>query len=71
MAANVLLHPRGCWPLRNIAERINRWGMQKGILYTPYERDDIRRRIVQAGFEITHENVSGNCYNVLARKPRA
>ena len=49
--------------------QINEWGMRKGILYTPYKREDIRRRIVEAGFEIDSEAVSGNCYNVLARKP--
>lgn len=69
LAANVLLYPRGGWPLKNIAGRINRWGVRKGILYTPYERDDIRQRIVNAGFEIGFEEVSGNCYNVRARKP--
>jgi ubiquinone/menaquinone biosynthesis C-methylase UbiE len=69
MAANVLLYPRGGWPLRAVAERINRWGMRKGILHTPYEREDIRRRIVASGFEIVSEAVSGNCYNLLARKP--
>lgn len=71
MAANVLLYPRGVWPLRTIAERINRWGMKKGILYTPYEQADIRRRIVEAGFEIVSERVAGNCYDVLARRPTA
>jgi len=71
MAANVLLFPRGRWPLRPLAERINRWGMRKGILFTPYERDDIRQRIIAAGFEIVTEGASGNCYNVLARKPAA
>jgi ubiquinone/menaquinone biosynthesis C-methylase UbiE len=69
MAANVLLHPKGPWPLRGIAERINRWGMRKGILYTPYERADIRLRVLGAGFQILSESVSGNCYNVMARKP--
>lgn len=71
MAANVLLFPRGRWPFRPLAERINSWGMRKGILYTPYERNDIRQRIIAAGFEIVTEGVSGNCYNVLARKPAA
>lgn len=71
MAANVLLFPRGGWPWKNIAERINRWGMNKGILYTPYERDDIRARILAAGFVVEQESVTGNCYNVLARKPRS
>lgn len=68
LAANVLLHPRGSQPWRGIAGRINRWGIRKGILYTPYEQDDIRRRFVAAGFEILQESVSGNCYNVKAEK---
>lgn len=69
LAANVLLHPTGCGLLRGIAERINRWGIRKGILYTPYHREDIRCRLLDAGFEIVSERVSGNCYNVRARRP--
>lgn len=69
VAANVLLFPRGRWPLRQIADRINAWGMRKGILVTPYEEADIRQRFVAAGFQIVSERVSGNCYEVLARKP--
>ncbi len=69
MAANVLLFPRGSGPLGSLANHINRWGMRKGILYTPYEREDIRSRFVKSGFEIVSEVVSGNCYNVLAKKP--
>ena len=71
LAANVLLYPRGGWPLTNIAERINRWGIRKGILYTPYDRQDVHQRLVSVGFEIVSEEVSGNCYNVRARKPDA
>lgn len=71
LAANVLLYPRGVWPFPAIAGRINRWGMKKGILYTPYTQEDIRSRIVAAGFEVLGEEVSGNCYNVLARRPPA
>ena len=69
LATNVLLYPRGPQPFKWIAERINRWGIHKGILYTPYERNDIRQRILIAGFKIISEAVTGNCYNVLARKP--
>jgi ubiquinone/menaquinone biosynthesis C-methylase UbiE len=70
LAANVLLYPRGSSPLAAIANRINRWGIRKGILYTPYERADIRARIQAAGFLVQEESVSGNCYNVLAVKVR-
>ena len=71
MAANVLLFPRGSWPWKGIAERINAWGIEKGILVTPYGQDDIRRRIMAAGFEIISERVSGNCYDVLAKRPHS
>ena len=71
LAANVLLFPRGRRILRRIAGSINDWGMRKGILVTPYTQEDIRRRIEAAGFEILSEEISGNAYNVLARKPAA
>jgi ubiquinone/menaquinone biosynthesis C-methylase UbiE len=70
LAANVLLYPRAGAPWRGIAERINRWGMRKGILYKPYEHEDVRRRLTESGFVIVSEKVSGNCYDVVARKPR-
>ena len=69
LATNALLYPRTPWPFNVIAERLDRWGIRKGILYTPYEQRDIRQRIVAAGFERTAETVSGNCYEVVARKP--
>jgi ubiquinone/menaquinone biosynthesis C-methylase UbiE len=69
LAANVLLYPAGPWPLRSIAERINAWGIRKGILYTPYASDDVHGRLVAAGFEVESEQRAGNCYNVVARKP--
>ena len=70
LAANVLLYPRGNSPLDRIANRINRWGARKGILHTAYHREDIRERIGKAGFEIVAEDVSGNCYELKARKTR-
>ena len=70
LAANVLLYPRTIWPFDVIANRINTWGMHKGILYTPYYREEIRQRVIEAGFELASEGVSGNCYEVLASKPR-
>jgi ubiquinone/menaquinone biosynthesis C-methylase UbiE len=71
LAANVLLFPRGSAPLRSIAERINAWGIRKGILVTPYEEADIVNRIERAGFVIKRRHVAGNCLEVLAERPRA
>lgn len=69
MAANVLLYPSGIWPWRPLAQAINDWGRRKGILYTPYELSEISGIIRNAGFEVISEKVSGNCANILARKP--
>lgn len=68
LATNVLLVPR-TWPFRTIATWINNWGMRKGILFKPYTQDEISMYFLKAGFEIAYGNVSGNCYNVLLRKP--
>lgn len=68
LAVNVLLYPRGIQPFKWISEKIDAWGIRKGILYTPYEQADIRARIVKAGFDIYFEEVSGNTFNVVARK---
>jgi ubiquinone/menaquinone biosynthesis C-methylase UbiE len=70
VAVNVLLYPRSGGDFcMKIAKRINDWGIRKGILYTPYEKDDIRARFLKAGFVIEYENVTGNCYCVVMRKP--
>lgn len=71
MAVNVLLYPVGPQPWRSIAQRINDWGMRKGILTTPYEPGDIRGRIIGVGFEILSEVQAGNTYCAVARKPMA
>ncbi|MEP6656012.1 MAG: methyltransferase domain-containing protein [Betaproteobacteria bacterium] len=71
LAANVLLHARGMRALKAFADRINAWGMRKGILATPYDEGDVRRRIEAAGFMIISERIRGNTYIVLAEKPAA
>lgn len=68
LAVNVLLFPRGPQPFKWIAEKIDAWGIRKGILYTPYEQTNILGRLVSAGFDIKTESVSGNTLNVVAYK---
>lgn len=65
---NVLLYPDTCRFFGKIAARINKWGMAKGILFTPYTPDDVRNRIEAAGFKILHATRSGNCYDIVATK---
>ncbi len=69
LAVNALLYASGPRPLRWIADRINAWGIRKGILTTPFQRDEILRRVEAAGFEIVREVTSGNKCNIIACKP--
>ena len=69
LAINVLLYPRGNALSRGIANSINSWGIRKGILFTPYEPDEIFRLFGLAGFEVVSKEISGNCLNLLVRKP--
>lgn len=69
LAANVLLYPRGAAPLRWAAQRINDWGIRKGILYSPFEQGAIRQKFLDAGYEIASDFTAGNTWNVIARKP--
>ena len=68
LACNVLLHPSGPRPLRWIANQINRWGMKKGILVTPYNADEFLTRLQAAGFHIKMGEISGNSMNVVATR---
>lgn len=69
LAANVLLHPRTPQPLRAIAGHINRWGIRKGILHSPYAPEYILGRFHHAGFTLRNEAISGNCYEVVLVRP--
>ena len=68
MACNVLLYPRGPRPLRWIANQINLWGIQKGILVTPYDADEFLARLREAGFHIKMHKIRGNSMNVVATR---
>lgn len=69
LATNVLLHPRGIWPFRQISERINRWGTRKGILNRPYTIHEVIDAMTATGFRVEHSWVTGNVLNLIANKP--
>jgi ubiquinone/menaquinone biosynthesis C-methylase UbiE len=71
LAMNVLLYPKGIQPFNWISQKINAWGIKKGILFTPYKKEDIKERVLKFGFEIVTEKVSGNSYNILVKKPKS
>lgn len=69
VALNVLLHPRGAWPLRKIAAYINGWGIRKGILHRPYSLSEVSSALSSKGFLIKSMAIHGNCLDVLCVKP--
>ncbi len=69
LGANVLLYPTGFAPLRWAAQKINDWGIRKGILYSPFKKEVIEQKMRDAGYEIASEFTAGNTWNVIARKP--
>lgn len=69
LAANVLLYPGGFSLLRWAAQKINDWGIRKGILNSPFEQADIGQKMLSAGFEVASEFKAGNTWNVILRKP--
>ena len=69
MAVNVLLYPTGHGVMSRLAQRINAWGMRKGILYTPYTEQEARAAMEEAGFHIVQSYVKGNALNVVLQKP--
>ncbi len=71
LALNALLEPVGWAPFRWLANRINAWGIRKGILHAVFTEASVHEHLRQAGFEISHSHRSGNTLNVIARKQAA
>ncbi|KAG2392711.1 hypothetical protein C9374_011436 [Naegleria lovaniensis] len=68
LTGNVLLVPTGIWPFKQIAEKINKWGIQKGILVAVYTKEFVLDKLREQGLEIVHFEVHGNCLDFVARK---
>jgi len=68
LAVNALLHPRGSWPLRNIAAAIDAWGIRKGILVSPFDGEEISALFRRTGFRIEERRNHGNALYLVARK---
>ncbi len=68
LALNALVRPRGWAPFRWLSNRINAWGMRKGILHDVFEESAMIEAVRRAGFEVVRSLRTGNTLNVLARK---
>lgn len=68
LVGNCLLEPRGNGFFDNIARRINTWGIKKGILHRPYHAHEVTELLLTTGFEISEQEITGNCLNFVAKK---
>ncbi|MCB0391596.1 MAG: class I SAM-dependent methyltransferase [Bdellovibrionales bacterium] len=65
---NILLHPSGLSVFRKIANRINSWGMKKGILFKPYSLEEIEEIVKKLTVKNYNLRVHGNaCYVELEK----
>ena len=68
LTGNCLLEPKGQSLLDGISRRINNWGIKKGILHRPYHETEVIELLKSAGFEISEQEITGNCFNFVAKK---
>ncbi len=68
VAINVHLYPEGTYLLRKIAEAVVRWGIKKGILVTPFTREEITRIVERRPFTILESFAKGNDFYLLLKK---
>jgi ubiquinone/menaquinone biosynthesis C-methylase UbiE len=69
LALNVLSWPDSSSLSARLSQAINRWGIRKGILYSPYDPARIRSMAEEGGFEIVQEARHGFNTYWLLRKP--
>lgn len=63
---NVLLPPQGF--LKSISNRVNQWGIRKGILQGPIESTEFIEHLQKLNFKRIENFRQGNCLYVKARK---
>ncbi len=63
---NVILNSKENNLFGKIARSLMVWGMKKGILFKPYEPDEISELIIRAGLQIFQVNRNGNSLNIIA-----
>jgi ubiquinone/menaquinone biosynthesis C-methylase UbiE len=68
LAGNCLLYPKGTTLLDRISNRINNWGIKRGILHRPYMAQEMKAMLRKHGFQIKYERIVGNCYDFVAVK---
>ncbi len=70
LAVNALLYPDTETLRGRLARKTNNWGINKGILVSPFKQEEIRAALL-ARFDLVEEYVTGNAYNMLLKKRSA
>lgn len=68
MSINILLFAKGQSFFAKLSNKINSWGIRKGILHTPYNIKQIKNLLKETGFDIVDGHVNGNTYNVVVKR---
>lgn len=68
ISINVLLYAKGESFFARLSNKIDAWGMRKGILHTPYDIKSIKLIFKEAGFDIIDGYIKGNTYNVKIKR---
>jgi ubiquinone/menaquinone biosynthesis C-methylase UbiE len=63
---NALLPPSGLF--KSLAEKINHWGIEKGILQGPIQKERLILQMQKIGFKNIESFADGNCLYVIATK---
>ncbi|MFC1479508.1 class I SAM-dependent methyltransferase [Planctomycetota bacterium] len=69
LCVNALIHPRGPAWLKGVSERVNTWGIKKGILVSSFDLDHVKEIFVSAGFKLLEEKIHGNNLYLKLVKP--
>lgn len=68
LAVNVLLYPKSTRGLDWVSHKINSWGIERGILVTPYTVAEVRKIVSRCGGLVVSEETTGNTYNAIIRR---
>lgn len=68
IAINILLSIKGNSYAERLANKVNAWGIKKGLSHTPFELKAIKRSFNINGFVIEDGYIHGNSYNVIVKK---
>jgi len=68
LAVNVLVPPDSTTVRGRLAQRINRWGVSRGLLVRPYTPKEVHEIVSNSGFDVQSESTTGHCMELVLKK---